>query len=236
MKITVCFKVVTDYDKVSPKDFKRGDFSYVKKDFGFFDEGALELALSFKDEYPDTTLEALTFGERDEIAIEKLYSLNFDEVTVIPGKEEVFNPKEVGRVLGTYLKENSSDLILTGEMVGPNDSSLVPYYLGKELGIKVIPKVTHFTKDKVYSEDNLSIYENVISDKLILIITNSVKPYLRFPKYRDIEEAKNKKENIVKINSSFENEKISLNTIKKKEAKDIDVKLLLKEISEVGND
>ena len=236
MKIVVCFKVVTDYDKATLSEMQKGDFSYTKKDFGFFDEGALELAISYKEENPDTIIEALTYGEADEIAIEKLYSLNYDKVTVITGKESTFEPKKIAKALGDYLKNDDFDLLLTGEMVGPNDSGLLPYYLGKELGIKVIPKVTHFTNSKAYSEDENSIYENEFIEKAILVISNSKKPYLRFPKYKDIEEAKKKKEVLVKSDISFDSVKISKNYILKKDAKDIDVSMLLLKIREVKND
>lgn len=236
MKIAVCFKVTTDYDKLSPLELKKGDFSYVKKSIGFFDEGALELALRYKDEN-DCYLEAVTYSENDEIVVSKLYSLGFDKVTVINGKEELLSSKDTAFVLSNYLKDKEFDLILTGEMVGPNDTGSVPYHLGRLLNIHVLPNITYFDNKNIYEEGILKskIYD---LDRYVLVVSNAKYSYLRFPKYTDIENTKDKKANIINanVNRNKNKKKKALNILEKKDIKFISSKEIIDRILEVQND
>ncbi len=115
MKISVCFKVVPDYDKVPKTDWEkpdRLDFEYVKKIFGVFDEGALECALSLKDEYRKTGepcfAEAVTYGQPDEIFASTLYAVGFDRVVEIHGKDSDFSPEHTAAALAGYLGDDSA--------------------------------------------------------------------------------------------------------------------------------
>ena len=71
MEIVVCFQISSDYDEVLDDEWKDGaaiDFTYTKKMYGCFDEGALETALCLKDAYKErgvpVTLRPVTSGLR----------------------------------------------------------------------------------------------------------------------------------------------------------------------------
>ncbi len=230
MKIAVCFKVVTDFDQV-PSEIWKGprsrDFKYVKKGFGFFDEGALEAALRVKDNLPDTYVEAITLGEEDSYFTELLYAAGFNHVEYLNGKSSEFSSMDTAKALAWYLEARKFDLILTGEMVGPNDTGSVPYYLAKYLYLGIIDRITD-----VYAKDGQVIIERETdaknekywlmpgkSDEVLGIVSNSKHPYLRWSTFRAREIAKGMKGESIPVQIKFEPAKLKLVEAKGREVK-----------------
>lgn len=204
MKIAVCFKLIPDYDHVPSDSWKASGFlrikdgltdtKYVKKIFGFFDEGALETGLRAKDQCPSLELEAVSLGKEDRIFTEALYSAGYDKVTYIEGNSD-FDSKNTAHILGDYIKQNGFDLVLTGEVVGPLDSGSVPYLMANYLGCSVVSKVSGIDTESILCGSG---YGAICGTPLIAIISNAKYPYLRFATYDKKEKAKEKEANHLK--------------------------------------
>lgn len=162
MKVGVCFKIVPDFEELPAeewKDVEHLDFTYVKKMYGCFDEAALEMALRMKDgaKAAGVDLETVAVaagvnsGSVSEGLLRGLFAAGFDDVVILPPGED-FTPRATGTLLSEYFKEHPVDLILTGRMVGPGDSGMVPYYLAKELDFEILPEAVSGTY-----EDGLSV-------------------------------------------------------------------------------
>ena len=74
MKIAVCFKIIADYDRLSPKDWVWDDHylvdtSFVRRVFNCFDESALETALKLAGQLENScdNLELTALTMDDEI-------------------------------------------------------------------------------------------------------------------------------------------------------------------------
>lgn len=150
MKIVVCFKIVPDYEEVLERDWDHVDTldtSYVKKQYGCFDEAALETALSLKDQRAAAGLAteciALTAGAGGDVLLRGLYAAGFDKVTRIGvDGTEVCTTRGTALLLSVYLKKEQPDLILTGRQAGGADSGRLPALLARELALPWICEVT----------------------------------------------------------------------------------------------
>ena len=152
MKITVCFKIVPDFEDVHSTEWETLgslDFTYIKKIYGCFDEAALETGLRIADELkaagqPVTTV-AVTCGAPagsvSEGLLRALFAAGYDDVVLLPAVSD-FAPAAVADALADYLTANPADLILTGRMVGPGDSGMVPVYLAEKLEAEFYPELT----------------------------------------------------------------------------------------------
>ena len=201
MKISVCFKIVPDYDQVPTKDWKGGlslpDFRFIKKNLGIFDEGALELAACFKDSLKDTYLEAVSVGKPEPIFTEAIYAAGYDNVVYINNIGSEFDPSNTARALAEYFKNSDTDMILCGEQVGPADSGTVPYFLGGLLNFPIINSVSDiFIEDnKVYIERDTAEVTEIYDypGKMIAVVSGSKHPYLRFASYEEKLKAEKRK-------------------------------------------
>ena len=151
MKIVVCFKILPDYEEISPEEWslpEEPDVRFVKKNFGCFDEAALETGLCLKDS-------CLAVGEpvqitavsTDEAAgaaslglLRNLYAAGYDKVVLLPPTGR-WNPAATAAVLAEYLAKEKADLILCGAVSGPGDSGAVPFYLGQLLKLPVLTEI-----------------------------------------------------------------------------------------------
>ncbi len=143
MKIGVCFKIVPDYENLLPEEWEQLadlDFTYVKKMYGCFDEPALEMALRIADScraagQPVETV-AVTCGAPEgsvsESLLRALFAAGFSDVVLLPEAGD-FSPAHTAKSLASYFASHPVDLVLTGRMVGPGDSGMVPFYLAEEL-------------------------------------------------------------------------------------------------------
>ena len=204
MKVSVCFKIVPDYDQVPKDEWKGGlslpDFRYVKKIIGVFDEGALETALCLKDVLPDTVLEAVSVGRPNSIFTESIYAAGFDKVTYLKNAGSEFDPSNTARVLLEYFKSSDTDLILCGEQVGPADSGTVPYFLASLMNIPVVDRVSELYvsggKVMIKRETDDSTQSFLCDRRMLAVVSSAAKPYLRFAEYSKKVEAGRKKADV----------------------------------------
>lgn len=207
MKISVCFKILPDYDQVSKDSWKSGmflpDFRYVKKNFGVFDEGALETALNVKDKLKDTYLEAVCFGKEDSIFTEALYAAGYDSVVYLINPGSPYDNENTSRVLSRFLKSSSPDIVLCGEQAGPADSGTVPYLIASELNYAILDKVSALPVEngKLYFKRQTEEFEEkYLCDRRILAVVSSAeKAYLRFAEHSKKVAAEGRKARIVPI-------------------------------------
>ena len=151
MKIAVCFKIVPDFEDVHSTEWETLgglDFTYIKKIYGCFDEAALETGLRIADELKACGKAAETVaitcgapaGSVSEGLLRALFAAGYNDVVLLPAAPD-FAPAAVAETLADYLKANPADLILTGRMVGPGDSGMVPVYLAEKLGAEFYPEL-----------------------------------------------------------------------------------------------
>ena len=151
MRIGVCFKIVPDYETLLDEEWKKPaelDFTYAKKMYGCFDEPALEMALRIADSLKAAGEEAETVavtcgapeGTVSDSLLRALFAAGFSDVVLLPASDS-FSPALTAKSLASYFSANPADLILTGRMVGPGDSGMVPFYLAKELNLPLYPEM-----------------------------------------------------------------------------------------------
>lgn len=151
MRIGVCFKIVPDYETLLPDEWDNPDqldFTYVKKMYGCFDEAALETGLRLADGLKEAgqTVEivAVTCGAPEgsvsDSLLRALFAAGYDDVVLLPACES-FVPRNTAKSLASYFTSHPADLILTGRMVGPGDSGMVPACLAAELGTELYPEM-----------------------------------------------------------------------------------------------
>ena len=165
MKVTCCFKMGHDPDKVSQEEWRQAaedgfvDLRYMKSRIDPQDESGLELALRFRDGCAeigiDTQLEAVSAGDRDnEIQIrnqlQTLAALGFDRISLVKGGRS-FSPQEAAELLAKYVRDihqeskQKNQLIICGSRSSEGGSRSVPLILAELLGIRCITGVTEFT-------------------------------------------------------------------------------------------
>ena len=150
MRIGVCFKIVSDYETLLAEEWENPDqldFTYAKKMYGCFDEAALEMGLRLADslkaagQHAETV--AVTCGAPEggvsESLLRALFAAGYDDVVLLPACGS-FSTRNTAKSLASYFTEHPADLILTGRMVGPSDSGMVPAYLACELGKELYPE------------------------------------------------------------------------------------------------
>ena len=151
MKILVCFKEVPEFDQVVDADWD--DFSrcaglpYVKRDFGCFDQTALETALRLADELKESGAEAacsaLTVGPLSPALRRTLFAAGFERVFAPPPDfllNTEFRPAAAAAALKKIIiaAQTRWDLILTGKQAGYADTGMVPLLLAEQLSLPVI--------------------------------------------------------------------------------------------------
>ncbi len=207
MKITVCFKIVTDYDAVPSSGWNlfptgKPSLSLAKKSVGVFDEGALETALVLAEEIRgaggEVTLQALTYGRCGGVFTEALYSAGYDRVVSIRGFNTDFSPDMTASVLAERIRKDGADLVLCGEMTGPGDTGTVPYRIAEKLGMKVLDGVSVMgfsAEDGVTAaretQDSREYYCGLSS--VVAVISSAEHPNLRMALYKDKVAAKGRK-------------------------------------------
>ena len=183
MKITVCFKVLTNPDRVIPEDWDHfslcTDLGYAGEDFNCFDESALEIALKLKEKMAEQGTEvlcsALTVSENlPEAFTERLYSVGFDQVLRIPCRNPEFSPESVAGLLARELTD--TDLVLCGREAGMAETGMVPWYLAELLKLPLISGVETACWDRglsVRCRDEMGLWEKKVRLPLVLTVDNS---------------------------------------------------------------
>ena len=169
MKIAVCFKIVPDFEDVHSTEWETLgglDFTYIKKVYGCFDEAALETGLRIADQLkaagqPVETV-AVTCGAPggsvSEGLLRALFAAGYNDVALLPAAPD-FAPAVVAETLADYLVKNPADLVLTGRMVGPGDSGMVPVYLAEKLGAEFYPELVTARWDEAAGKITLTCDE-----------------------------------------------------------------------------
>ena len=201
MKIGVCFKIVPDYEGLLPEEWQvpgNLDFTYVKKMYGCFDEPALEMALRIADscracgmEAEDVETVAVTCGAPEgavsESLLRALFAAGFSDVVLLPESGD-FSPARTAKSLASWFTENPCDLILTGRMVGPGDSGMVPFYLAEELGVPLFTELVSAAYNgesgrlEITCKDSESLKTYSLSESTVGTVGDAEAAYLRlFP-------------------------------------------------------
>ena len=197
IRITNCFKIEPDLDKVSEEEWRQCaqegsiDLGYIKSRINLQDEGALELSLRFRDsaaaEGMECTLSAVSGGGNSVIStLQTLAALGFTRTDRIDGTDD-FNPELTGAAIAEYLKVNEKqELIVCGGQSGTGSSRAVPLYIAHRLGILCITNVKDFTPADedtvrvVYHMDGTDITDTV-KTPVVLAVGDVQQAYLRVP-------------------------------------------------------
>ena len=194
--IAVCFKIVPDYEELSVEEWAAPgppDLAYVKKNFGCFDEAALETGLCLKDAFREEGLSARLIaltadspaGAASEALLKSLYAAGCDGVVTLPDVPP-FRQSAAAERLAGYLKKLQPDLILTGCASGPGDSGAVPFYLAKALSLPILTELTdvfpeHGTGRLLAKKKTIAQIETwALETPCLCTVGDAAHPYLRF--------------------------------------------------------
>jgi electron transfer flavoprotein beta subunit len=212
MKIAVCFKIIADYDRLSPKDWEWDehhvvDTRFVRCIFNCFEESALEMALKLSrplDKTSDTAeVTALTIDEgQADLFLKHLMAVGYDHVVrVCPDKkcDLRFSPLSISHLISAYMDQNEHQLVIFGMQGGEGGNGQTGFLVAEQLGWPCIREVTDVIKTespdflKVTSRIDGASLLQIIKLPMVLIIGHSKdSPYLRIPNLKQKLEAKKK--------------------------------------------
>jgi electron transfer flavoprotein beta subunit len=115
----------------------------------FYDEIAVEAALTIKKDHPDTELVALSAGGRRATdALRRAVAMGIDRVERV-GDETLDSAEspQVAQALAARLKEHRPDLVLCGKLAGHDDQAAVGPMLAEFLNIPHVSAVVSLTVD-----------------------------------------------------------------------------------------
>ncbi len=204
MKITVCFKALADYARMSHRDWKWDerhfvDMSFVRRVFNCFDESALEMALklcgSSESLWGKAEITALTVDDpQGDIFLKHLIAVGYDHVVRIqcnPGIDLRFNPLAISRMIAAYIKQKAQQLVILGMQGGEGDNRQTGLLVAERLKWPCIREVTKAVRTtpsdclKVTSRIDGAALVQTVKLPLVLIIGQSLdSPFLRFPTLR----------------------------------------------------
>lgn len=197
IRIVNCFKIEPELDKVTNEEWAEAaqngqiDLSFLKSRINLQDEGALELALKFKDAAAgageECQLSAISAGSKTvNNTLQTLAALGYTSTDRIVWGEE-FSPVRTARVIAdAILDKEEQDMIICGGQSGTGSNRSVPLLISDMLGIPCITGVTEFTyvSDKevkvTYSRDDMEVTE-IVSMPLVMAIGDVQKAFLRVP-------------------------------------------------------
>ena len=219
MDILICFKTVADLDQVPEADWAAGadsgvfDFRGYKTILDPLAEGALELALRFRDEAASAdrtatldneaapaerpaTLDAVTALPPGEVKpaermLRTLTALGYEHTAMITDAPITpFTPDVTAKVLASYIQSRPSpDLILLGACSADGGTGMTGPLLASELGLPCITEVTAFRPCEsnrvtvTYQRAGSQITETV-STPLVLTVGDVPGALLRVPTLR----------------------------------------------------
>jgi len=213
MKITVCFKTLADYGRLSDKDWVWDerhfvDMSFVRRIFNCFDESALEMALKLpgSEETPAdrTELTALTVDDSTgDIFLKHLIAVGYDHAVRVqcdPGIDLRYNPQAISHLIAAYIRQEAQQLVILGTQGGDGDNRQTGLLVAERLGWPCIGEVTEVVGTgspgglKVTSRIDGATLVQTIKLPMVLIIGHSLDaPCLRFPTLKRKLAAKKKK-------------------------------------------
>ena len=234
MKIAVCFKIIADYDRLSPKDWVWDDHylvdtSFVRRVFNCFDESALETALKLAGQLENSCdnleLTALTMDDGlGDLFLKHLMAVGFDHGVRICCKGEKtdlrFNPSVVASLISAYIQKKCQKLVILGMQGGEGENGQTGFLVAEQLGWPCIREVTDVIKTespdflKVTSRIDGASLVQIVKLPMVLIIGNSKdSPYLRIPNLKQKLEAKKKQVTLLSEHDLKPNNKAGLNKV-----------------------
>ncbi len=212
MKIAVCFKILPDYDRLSPKEWKWDehhgvDTSFVRSIFNCFEESALEIALKLSrllaKPSDKTELTALTIDNgQGDLFLKHLLAVGYDHaVRICPSKRHDlrFSPLSVSRLISAYMNLSEYQLSIFGKQGGEGDNGQTGFLVAEQLGWPCIREVTDV--EKTQSPGFLKVTSRIegagllqrIKLPVVLIMGHSPNSsYLRIPNLKQKLDAKKK--------------------------------------------
>jgi len=202
MKIITCIKQVYDLDIVLENDWivdnNKVDIHYANRIINPFDETALEMMLSIKDENPSIITEAITIGDKssDDI-LRKALALKTDTVTRIDlHHEKLRSPNDTASLLYNQITSKNVDLVLCGKQSDIRNYGQTAQILAAKLDWPCFTDVYEIKYiDKKYTLKRLSgNNEQIVTIKgpLVISVIQSENKYLRMATLRDMLFAKKK--------------------------------------------
>jgi len=234
MKIAVCFKIIADYDRMSPKDWAWDehhivDTRFVRRIFNCFEESALEMALKLSRpvENPSDKAEltALTIDdEKGDLFLKHLIAVGYDHGVRICCSRELdlrFNPMGISRLISAYIRQMGQTLVILGMQGGEGDNGQTGFLVAEQLGWPCVREVTEAIRTespeflKVTSRIDGASLVQIIKLPMVLIIGHSQEsPYLRIPNLKQKLDAKKKQVTLLSEHELKVNNKIWFNTDK----------------------
>lgn len=200
MKVTVCFKAITDYSRLSREDWVWDehhaiDMGFVRRIFNCFDESALEMALklsmlstAIKDL---TELTALTIDDQKaDLFLKQLSAVGYDPVRIQMDQnvDLRFNALAISLLIAAYVKKADQQLVILGQQGGEGDNRQTGQLVAERLGWPCIREVTEISR--VATENKLIVFnqqagktvKQTVKLPVVLTIGQAVdSPYLRVP-------------------------------------------------------
>lgn len=222
MKILCTVKFVPDVDKFK-FDFENNTVvrENVRTIINPEDSNAVAFALKMKTKYPGTVVDVVTMGPKSIMPlVEDLVRVGVDKVHMISDKRYSGSDSYATSViLGTYIKKQSFDWIITGTHAIDGDTSHVPSQLAEFLGINQMSNVIKIDEDDfdlnsaiitVDDEERILTYE--MSKPGIISVNKSSKYKMPYIKYEDLN--RDVKEQIIIVTNDYlalEDSEIGLN-------------------------
>lgn len=240
IRITNCFKMEPDIDKVSDEEWQEGaksgklDFRYLKARINLQDESALELGLKLRDEAANSNitcqLSALSIGDETVVnTLDTLEALGFANTCHIEGDTE-FSPNQAVNGISKYILQNESqDIVICGSQSGIGSSQTVPLLVAEKLGINCITNVSalHIIDEQSirvsHVMDGFTITEDVTLP-VLLAVGDVQRTYLRVPTLKDRMNAKPLRRDHILLEEYLDMDKASDNDLELQEFEYEDVK------------
>ncbi len=196
MKIVCTVKYVPDVDKFQ-FDFEKNVVirHNIRMILNPDDGKALGLALALKKSDPMIQVEVLCMGPKSVMPMVKdLIRMGADQVTLLSDAKFVGSDSYItSKILGTYLKTQEPDLILTGNHSLDGDTSHVPSQIADYLGLSHMAGVTEFHEETIKQNRVEFTSENEMkkirfSMKLpgVLSLSKDAKYKLPYIRYEDL--------------------------------------------------
>jgi electron transfer flavoprotein beta subunit len=201
MKITVCFKTLPDYGRLSEKDWvwdKRHfvQMNFVRQIFNCFEESALEMTLKLSESseslWGSPEITALTVDDpASNLFLKHLMSVGYHHAIRIQCNSNIdlrFNPLAISHLISNYIKKEDQQLVILGLQGGDGDNRQTGALVAERLGWPCIREVTGVTIApspdclKVTSRmDGASLIQTVKLPMVLIIGQSPDFPYLRIP-------------------------------------------------------
>ncbi len=147
MKITVCFKTLADYTRLSPSDWTWDDhyavdMHFIRYLFNCYDESALEMALKLADSCnsPQEKIEltALTVDDqRADLFLKHLMAVGYEDAVRIQCPEKIdlrFNPLAVSHLIAHYIQQQGQQIAFFGMQGAEGDNGQTGLLVAERLG------------------------------------------------------------------------------------------------------